>query len=133
MTDARRVRDQGPHKPHHACQATQGHTHTDLRSGRGSEMLLDSASHLPLKVGGFIERKPPGPPTRGDARDGAPRPPGDFEKFGALRLFYFHRDADGKFLGTACLFYEDPAVADKVGGGPGWGVAPGGEPTKEPV
>ncbi|CAK9063666.1 Ferredoxin--NADP reductase [Durusdinium trenchii] len=39
---------------------------------------------------------------------------GDFEKFGALRLFYFHRDADGKFLGTACLFYEDPAVADKV-------------------
>lgn len=38
----------------------------------------------------------------------------DFEKFGEISRFFFHRDAEGKFQGTACLFYKDPEVADKV-------------------
>ena len=38
----------------------------------------------------------------------------DFEKFGEISRFFFHKDAEGEFQGTACLFYKDPEVADKV-------------------
>lgn len=38
----------------------------------------------------------------------------DFEKFGEVTRFFFHRNASNKPAGTACLFYKDPAVADKV-------------------
>eukprot|EP00435_Cladocopium_sp_Y103_P040015 s116_g10.t2 len=47
----------------------------------------------------------------------------DFEKFGEVSRFFFHRSLDAwawmgnasnKPAGTACLFYKDPAVADKV-------------------
>eukprot|EP00930_Biecheleria_cincta_P049223 TRINITY_DN34469_c0_g1_i1.p1 TRINITY_DN34469_c0_g1~~TRINITY_DN34469_c0_g1_i1.p1 ORF type:complete len:340 (+),score=66.41 TRINITY_DN34469_c0_g1_i1:42-1022(+) len=38
----------------------------------------------------------------------------DFGKFGEIARFFFHRDADKKPLGTACIFYKAQEVADKV-------------------
>lgn len=38
----------------------------------------------------------------------------DFGKFGEIARFFFHRDADKKPLGTACIFYETQETADKV-------------------
>ncbi|CAJ1406902.1 unnamed protein product [Effrenium voratum] len=38
----------------------------------------------------------------------------DFSKFGEISRFFFHQDEEGKPRGTACIFYKDPDVPDKV-------------------